>query len=200
MRRPVALIAAALVLAACASVERPPADGGAPTPTLEAPTPWPDPPPVPVPDGELDASVAEAADRPAATGRGGAPDARPVATVAASGDARLAWLLGDLLRFAVTPDAEATLLLAIEPGPGRGGAGDARGILVRVEPVPPDDDAVVTDGLRVRRPERTADEQRRPGSGGLLNAAKRAHPRSAARRPLSSRHGSCTGSGQPRSI
>jgi hypothetical protein len=39
-----------------------------------------------------------------------APDPEALARVAASGDARLAWLLSDLLRLAVTPDAQAGLV------------------------------------------------------------------------------------------
>ena len=82
----------------------PPASIG---PTAD-PAPWPEPPAVS--DEELEAPVAEAVGRLVAAGLTAPPDAEAVAAVAASGDARLAWILADLLRLAVTPDAEALLV------------------------------------------------------------------------------------------
>ncbi len=111
MPGPVLLLLVALVLTACASVERAPAESTAPTPTLDA-APWPEPPPVP--SEEPDPSVSAAAARLAMTGPGATPSADSLATIAASGDPRLAWLLSDLLRFAVTPDAEGALVDAFE--------------------------------------------------------------------------------------
>ena len=86
------------------------------SPSLEPVAPgltvWPDPPDVPT--GGLEADVAAAADRLVGGSPTGPPDAEALATVATAGDARLAWLLSDLLRLAVTPDAEAALVDAFE--------------------------------------------------------------------------------------
>jgi hypothetical protein len=81
---------------------------GEPAPT--SPARWPDAPPVP--SGALDPAVEAAVDRLVSAGRTAPLDPRALETLAGSGDARLAWLLSDLLRLAVTPDAEDALLRA----------------------------------------------------------------------------------------
>ena len=91
-----------------------------------SPVRWPDAPSVP--SGELDPVVAAAVDRLVAAGPNAPPDRQALDTLAESGDARLAWLLSDLLRLTVTPDAEDALVDAFrrlteaDPGDPRFGA------------------------------------------------------------------------------
>ena len=102
-RRRLAGLCAAIVLGACAAA---PSDaGGAPTPPSDAggaPTPpgstWPDPPTVPT--GSLEAQVAAALDRLVTRYAEGALDRESLEVVAGTGDARLGWILSDMLRFA----------------------------------------------------------------------------------------------------
>ncbi|HSI99457.1 MAG TPA: DUF3179 domain-containing (seleno)protein [Patescibacteria group bacterium] len=122
MRRPVLLMLAAVVLAACSG----PMDATPnAAPIASSATAWPDPPPAP--SGALEADVAQAVEQLVAA-PSTAADADALATVAASGDPRLAWLLSDLLRMAVTPDAEAALvdasrqLIGADPADPRFGA------------------------------------------------------------------------------
>ena len=112
MRRSVLPVVTALVLAACASAA--PVDPEPSTVPVTAGstagTPWPEPPAVP--SGKLDPEVAGAVDRLVRAALNAPPDPAALDTVANSGDARLAWLLSDLLRFTVTPDGEAALVEA----------------------------------------------------------------------------------------
>ncbi|HSK93534.1 MAG TPA: DUF3179 domain-containing (seleno)protein [Candidatus Angelobacter sp.] len=98
------VLAGGLVLTACS---RPMDAAPSVTPVAPSVAAWPDPPPAP--SGALESDVARAVDRLVAAASAAA-DADALATVAASGDPRLAWLLSDLLRMTVTPDAEAALV------------------------------------------------------------------------------------------
>jgi hypothetical protein len=120
------VLACLLVLTACADPipsASPPGTNGRAADALE---PWPDPPPVPT--GPLAPEVATAVEHLVGGGLTAPLDPDAVATVAASGDARLAWLLADLLRLAVTPDRTSPLLEAFtaltgaDPGARRFGA------------------------------------------------------------------------------
>ncbi len=99
------LLVGGVVLVACAS-----AGDATPSPEPAAPDPtaWPDPPAAA--SGALDADVAAAIERLVAGPSNAVPDPESLATIAETGDARLAWLLSDLLRLAVTPDAESALV------------------------------------------------------------------------------------------
>jgi hypothetical protein len=97
------LLAGCLALAGCSAPL-------AATPTTSDPvdaTAWPDAPAVP--DGPPAADVTAAIERLVAAPAAG-PDPAALGTIAESGDARLAWLLSDLLRMAATPDAEAAVV------------------------------------------------------------------------------------------
>ena len=85
--------------------------GGSPTgdPVSD---PWPAAPEVPV--GELDPSVAAATDRLIDGFGPGRIDDAELSAVAASGDARLAWLVADMLRFAAPGSDERALAQAFE--------------------------------------------------------------------------------------
>jgi len=111
MRRTALLVVASLLTgcAAAAPQATQPAPAAPPAPSVVPPA-WPDPPAVP--DGRLERSVREAVDRLVAGGTDGAADRDALATMAASGDARLAWLVSDLLRMTVTSDGEAALVAA----------------------------------------------------------------------------------------
>lgn len=108
MRRPrLLLVAGCLALAGCSTAI-------APTPTSDAgagASAWPTAPAVP--DGALAADVDAAVER-LVTATPGVPDPAALATLAESGDARLAWLLSDLLRMTATPDAEAAVVDAFQ--------------------------------------------------------------------------------------
>lgn len=73
---------------------------------------WPQAPAVP--SGALPADVTTAIERLVAAAPGAAPDPSALATIAGSGDARLAWLLSDLLRMTATPDAVAAVVDTFE--------------------------------------------------------------------------------------
>lgn len=113
------LLASCVALAACAGpIGATPAATPAATPSIvpddaaAGAVTWPDPPPVP--SGPLAPAVAEAADRLVAEPITAQPRPGDLATLAASGDPRLAWLLSDLLRLMVTPDAERALADAFQ--------------------------------------------------------------------------------------
>ena len=101
------LLAGCVLLAACSG----PMDA---TPSGEPITPdpsaWPDAPTIPT--SPMSSDVEEAVDRLVGGVSSGSPDPEDLATLAGSRDARLAWLLSDLLRLVVTPDAEAALVEA----------------------------------------------------------------------------------------
>jgi hypothetical protein len=99
-----AMIATAMVLAACADV--PSADPASPVPAEPAATPpWPAAPAAPT--GPLEPSVAEAIDRLVGSFGEGALDHRALEVAASSGDPRIGWLLSDLLRFSAPGTAGA---------------------------------------------------------------------------------------------
>ncbi|MEX2197016.1 MAG: DUF3179 domain-containing (seleno)protein [Thermoleophilaceae bacterium] len=105
MRPTVAAIVAALILAGCgagADDEREPAA----YPFPEAPAPA-DGPLAPAVEAALGALVRSAV-------AGGGLDGQALAAVAASGDARLAWLVSDLLRFVQAREPEKRLVAAFE--------------------------------------------------------------------------------------
>jgi hypothetical protein len=103
------LLIGGLALAACATaIDADPSLEPSPT----APTAWPGAPGVPT--GALEADVVAAVERLIGGAPNAAPDPEALSTIAASEDARLAWLLSDLLRLSVTPDAEAALVDAFE--------------------------------------------------------------------------------------
>lgn len=102
-----------------------------------------------VPDGPLDPAVAEALDGLLDSATSGALDREALAVVANSGDARLGWLVSDLLRFAQTSaDADAlasafTSLSGVEVGAEEGLPGSSwqavTDILIAWDlPAPPD--------------------------------------------------------------
>ena len=98
-----AAVVAGLLLAACSATPPGDADTSAPPVTVEPPAPpsatpsWPSAPAVPT--GPLEASVTEALDRLVASFGERALDHDALETVADSHDARIGWLLSDLLRF-----------------------------------------------------------------------------------------------------
>jgi hypothetical protein len=110
MRGPITTpaLALAILITACA--------GGSPaaSPAETAVTPpaafWPDPPPVP--EGELEPGVADAIDDVLSGLVRGAVDEEALTAVATSGDARLAWLIADMLRFVQGGAGERALLAA----------------------------------------------------------------------------------------
>jgi hypothetical protein len=112
MRRLAILVTTLLALTACSSPVTDPPPSMATQEPAEDPAAWPDPPAVP--DGRLEPAVAGAVERLTAGGAAGAPDPEALAALAGSGDARLAWLVSDLLRLAVTPDREGALVDAFE--------------------------------------------------------------------------------------
>ena len=115
-RRRLAGLCAAALLSACAGA---PIDASGDA-TPSAP-PWPDPPAVPT--GPLEAEVAAALDRLVARFGDGALDRDALEVVANTGDARLGWILSDMLRFAA-------------PGTGMESAlGDAFVTLTGVDPL-----------------------------------------------------------------
>lgn len=89
-----------------------------------APVPWPSVPAAPT--GALDPAVAAAADRLVTTFGPGSLDVDALATIAGSGDARLAWLLADLLRFSSPGPGETALLEAFDGLTGTDPAADDR--------------------------------------------------------------------------
>lgn len=94
--------------AACAPAATPSAE----PPVAAAPSvePWPTAPPTA--DAPLDAAVADALPRLVDAFTGGRLDAGALAAVAASGDARLAWVISDMLRFAGGGSTAAALVEA----------------------------------------------------------------------------------------
>ncbi len=92
------------------------------TPTLNVS--WPDPPAVP--DGPLDPSVSEAVDRLIATILPRSLDRDALQVVAASGDARLAWFISDILRFLQGGTEEDALVEAFADLTGVDPSGDDR--------------------------------------------------------------------------
>jgi hypothetical protein len=104
MGRSALLVTMAVLAASCvspATTPRPEADAG-------SPVPWPTPPPIG--NDALPPDVASAADRLADADLAAPPDASALDVIAGSDDARLAWLLADLLRLAVTPDSEDAIV------------------------------------------------------------------------------------------
>jgi hypothetical protein len=104
MRHSALLVAVAILAASCAS----PATTPPPVADAGSHVPWPTPPPIG--DDALSPDVASAADRLADAELAAPPDASALAVIAGSDDARLAWLLADLLRLAVTPDSEDAIV------------------------------------------------------------------------------------------
>jgi hypothetical protein len=103
------LLIGGVALAACSTaIDASPSTEPAPT----GPIAWPGAPVVPT--GALEADVAVAVEQLIGGAPNAAPDRDALETIAISGDARLAWLLSDLLRLSVTPDAEAALVDAFE--------------------------------------------------------------------------------------
>ena len=98
------LLASCVVLAACAG---PIGATRSAAPSTATETPWPDAPSVPT--GGLQPDAAAAVDRLVRAARNTPLDPDDLATVAGSGDARLAWLLSDLLRLTASPDAMGAL-------------------------------------------------------------------------------------------
>jgi hypothetical protein len=96
------LLLLAFVLAACGGDPA----GAAPTPPRDAF--WPDPPATP--DGALDPDTAEAVDRAISRAALGVLDQGALETIASSGDARLAWLVADMLRFVQRGSRQQALL------------------------------------------------------------------------------------------
>lgn len=106
----------------------------APQPSSTAPSPSPQasetvqvpggfPPAPPAVDGPLDPAVSDALDSLVEGVAGGGLDRAALDTVAASGDARLAWFVSDLLRFLQGRDADAlvaafTQLTGVDPREG----------------------------------------------------------------------------------
>ena len=100
-----AILAAAVLLAACSNV--PSADSASPAPAEPSATPpWPAAPAAPA--GPLEPSVAEAVDRLAGSFGEGVLDRRALEVAASSGDPRIGWLLSDLLRFSAPGTVGAT--------------------------------------------------------------------------------------------
>jgi len=109
MRGRTALVLILVFTSACTATDQPGAPSGdrqPPSPlesqgeasaTSTVDLPWPDPPAVP--DGPLDPSVSEALDRLVSTILAGALDRDALDMLAGSDDARLAWIISDLLRF-----------------------------------------------------------------------------------------------------
>jgi hypothetical protein len=105
MRGFVVLVAIALTATACTAPRQAdvsPADAAEVSPGRRPAAP-------PVPDGALEPAVAAAVDRLIAGGSTAPPDHEALAVLADSGDARLAWIIADLMRFAVVPGAEGAL-------------------------------------------------------------------------------------------
>lgn len=106
-------IAAPLISALLVGCTSAPPDSGQPSGTrapVDAGLSWP---PVPaVRDGELAPDVAEAADAVVADFGPGRLDMEALDVVVASGDARLAWLVADMLRFAAPGSGEDALVEA----------------------------------------------------------------------------------------
>ena len=101
-----AALVVALLLAACAAPAGD-SDGSAPVSTeAGASPPWPAAPDAPT--GPLEASVQEELDRLVASFDERTMDRQVLETVAASGDARIGWLLSDLLRFSPPGTSGAT--------------------------------------------------------------------------------------------
>ncbi|HVM23910.1 MAG TPA: DUF3179 domain-containing (seleno)protein [Candidatus Limnocylindrales bacterium] len=154
MRRwPLALLVPVFVAVACATPMPADRDAATATPlpgrTPSAPAeiePWPDPPAVAA--GPLDPALAAAVERLVGAGLSAPADPDALTAVAGSGDARLAWLIADLLRLAVTPDSAGPLtdafsqLTAADPGDRRFGAHPwlaATNLLIGWDlPAPPD--------------------------------------------------------------
>jgi len=109
--RKVAALLFGVTLVACASgtdMERP---SGSPSPPVApSPEPWPSAPAVI--DGELAPDVAAAMDALVASFGPGHLDTEALDIVAASGDARLAWLIGDMLRFVAPGTGEDAIVEA----------------------------------------------------------------------------------------
>ncbi|MGH9118256.1 MAG: DUF3179 domain-containing (seleno)protein [Acidimicrobiales bacterium] len=100
------LVAAVVLLVACGSTDADPGDGSAPTVAYDVPrSPS-------VPDARLDGAVDAALVRLVAAVDDGELDREALNTVAASGDARLAWFVADLLRFLSGGDGEDALVSA----------------------------------------------------------------------------------------
>jgi hypothetical protein len=106
MTRPIAAsVAASLLLAACATPQ-PPAGGDAPTAETPVATPnWPSAPAAPT--GPPEPALRDALDRLVDAFAAGSLDQRALDPIAASGDARIGWLLSDLLRFSAPGTAGA---------------------------------------------------------------------------------------------
>jgi hypothetical protein len=102
-------VVAAVLLAACSAA--PPADLPSPTAPETVPLaspPWPSAPAPP--RGDLEPATREALDRLLRTFDEGPLDLQALDVVAASRDARLGWLLSDLLRFSAPGTAGATAI------------------------------------------------------------------------------------------
>ena len=96
MRAAILTLLLATVATACAPTPAP-RDEASPT-EPSPPAAWPEPPAVPA--GALEPAVEDAIDRLVTTSLGRGPDPGALDEIAASGDARLAWLLADVMRFA----------------------------------------------------------------------------------------------------
>ena len=100
-----AILAAAVLLAACS--DAPGADSASPAPAEPSATPpWPAAPAAPT--GPLEPSVAKGIDRLVGSFGERALDRQALEIAASTGDARIGWLLSDLLRFSPPGTSAAT--------------------------------------------------------------------------------------------